>query len=55
MATHPLLYLLKLLKGRTLPGAWIRSEILKKKNTKGNPIHSGLPWFTGKTEIYLCL
>lgn len=31
MAAHPLLYLLKLLKGRTLPGAWIHLEILKKK------------------------
>lgn len=38
MAAHPLLYLLKLLKGRTLPGAWIHLEILKKKKKrKPNP------------------
>ena len=37
MATHSLFYLLKLLKGRTLPGAWIHLEILKKKIKNKTP------------------
>lgn len=37
MAAHPFLYLLKLLKGRTLPGAWIHLEILRKKKKKKTP------------------